>query len=52
MRERLMVHPKQDDWSSLVEVVGPDVLPVEYGGTNGTVQDHIGNFLLYLQIKL
>ena len=41
-----MVHPKQDDWSSLVEVVGSDVLPVEYGGTNGKVQDHIGNVVV------
>jgi hypothetical protein len=36
------VHPKSDDWSSLIEAVGTDVLPVEYGGTNGTIQDHIG----------
>jgi hypothetical protein len=42
MRERLRVHPKQDDWNFLVEAVGAEVLPVEYGGTNGKVQDHIG----------
>jgi hypothetical protein len=44
MRERLRVHPKHNDCSSLIEAVGADVLPLEYGGTNGKVQDHIGNF--------
>ena len=30
---------------ALHEAVGKDVLPVEYGGTNGTIQDHIGDFV-------
>jgi len=42
----VQVHPKQDDWSSLKEAVGADVLPVEYGGNNGPLQDHIGLLLL------
>ena len=46
MKDRMRVHPKHDDWSTLIEAVGADVLPVEYGGTNGKVQDHIGKTIL------
>ena len=41
MKDRLYVHPK-GDLTALHEAVGKDVLPVEYGGTNGTLQEHIG----------
>ena len=32
------------DYSQIIEDLGKDVLPEEYGGTNGKMQDHIGNF--------
>ena len=48
MRERLRVHPK-NDFSQLHECVGKDILPEEYGGTNGTVQDHID--LMYKKVQ-
>lgn len=42
MRKRLQVHEKKDNYKKLQAEVGKDVLPAEYGGTNGTLQDHIG----------
>ena len=42
MKTRMHVHSK-GDWSKLHEEVGKDVLPEEFGGTNGKLQDHIGN---------
>ena len=44
MKKRMHVHPKGADFATLHEVIGKEVLPVEYGGTNGKLQDHIGNF--------
>ncbi len=41
MRDRLVVHPK-GDLSRLHEDVGKEVLPEEYGGTNGTLEEHAG----------
>jgi hypothetical protein len=41
MKERLFVH-KKGDLSALHEAVGTEVLPEEFGGTNGTIEDHIG----------
>lgn len=41
MQERLVVHPK-GDYSKLVEDLGADILPKEYGGTNGTLKDLAG----------
>lgn len=41
MKERLVVH-KKGDLTALHEAVGTDILPEELGGTNGTIQDHIG----------
>ena len=32
------------DYSQIIDDLGKDVLPEEYGGTNGKLQDHIGNF--------
>jgi hypothetical protein len=41
MKSRIMVHGK--DWKqTVVDDLGADVLPEEYGGTNGKLQDHIG----------
>jgi len=40
MQRRQHVHPK-GDLSKLKEMVGPDILPEEYGGTNGTVAQHV-----------
>ncbi len=42
VQERMMVHQK-GDWSQMVEDLGVDVLPKEYGGTNGTLVEHAGN---------
>jgi len=44
MKDRLHVH-KRGDLSQLIEMVGTDVLPKEYGGTNGTIQDHVDIFI-------
>ncbi len=44
MQERMIVHPKSD-LSALVEDLGLDVLPEEYGGTNGTLDQHAGQYI-------
>lgn len=36
MKQRTVVHPKED-YTNLHESVGKEVLPQEYGGTNGTI---------------
>ena len=41
MKQRMMIH-SDEDLTKLVDLVGPDVLPEELGGTNGTLQDHAG----------
>lgn len=41
LRQRIQVHAKGNDFDLLHKDVGPEVLPKEYGGTNGTIQDHI-----------
>ncbi len=41
MKDRMMVHNK-GDWTALHEDVGTDILPEEYGGTNGTMAQHTG----------
>ena len=41
MRKRFIVH-RQGDLTKLHEELGVEVLPAEYGGTNGSIQDHIG----------
>ncbi len=46
MQERLVVHPK-GDWSKMIEDLGADILPKEYGGTNGTLAIHAGMLQLY-----
>ena len=51
MRERLLVHAK-GDLTALHEAVGTDVLPEEYGGTNGKIQDHIGDYIMEIQYRL
>ena len=39
------------DFSKLHEELGTEVLPKEYGGTNGCMQDHIGKqMVLILQV--
>ncbi len=48
MRERIKVHPK-GDYSLLQEELGKEVLPVEYGGTNGSVVEHASKLLAYAQ---
>ena len=42
MRERTQFYSKNADMTFLHEAVGKDVLPEEYGGTNGTMKMHIG----------
>ena len=44
MKERFNVHTGGGDFSILHEAVGTDILPEEYGGSNGTLQDHTGNW--------
>ena len=43
MRERTKFYSKDRDVSFLHESLGKEVLPEEYGGTNGTMRHHIGN---------
>ena len=43
MRERTKFYSKDRDISFLHESLGKEVLPEEYGGTNGTMRLHIGN---------
>jgi len=38
IQRRYVVHP-QGDYSGLVEDLGKDILPVEYGGTNGCLDE-------------
>lgn len=44
MRERMNVHSKGGGYEALYERVGKEVLPEEYGGMNGPIQDHIDAF--------
>ena len=44
MRERTKFYSKAADLSDLYETVGKDILPREYGGTNGTMKTHIGKY--------
>lgn len=41
MKKRFVLSAK-GDFAKLIEEVGTDILPAEYGGTNGIMQDHIG----------
>eukprot|EP00095_Tigriopus_kingsejongensis_P010031 snap_masked-scaffold231_size243715-processed-gene-1.8 protein:Tk10031 transcript:snap_masked-scaffold231_size243715-processed-gene-1.8-mRNA-1 annotation:"hypothetical protein DAPPUDRAFT_200654" len=41
MRERIFLLAKKDDFDTLIEEMGADILPREYGGNNGSLQDHI-----------
>jgi len=41
MQSRMNAHPKSDGYEALIGSLGKEVLPKEYGGTNGTLQDHI-----------
>ena len=43
MRERTKFYSKDRDISFLHESLGKEVLPEEYGGSNGTMRQHIGN---------
>jgi len=38
MQRRQVIHP-QGDYTGLVEELGKDILPTEYGGTNGCLDD-------------
>jgi len=38
MQRRQVVHP-QGDYTSLLEDLGEDILPMEYGGTNGCLEE-------------
>ena len=45
-RQRIQLIGKED-FAKLHAELGTEVLPKEYGGTNGSIQDHLGkNFLL------
>ena len=49
MQKRMNAHPKNQGYKALVESLGADVLPEEFGGTNGKIQDHIGKILFFHQ---
>ena len=42
MRERTKFYSKEADLSFLHDALGKEVLPEEYGGTNGTMKMHVG----------
>ena len=42
MKERTKFYSKDADLSFLHEALGKEVLPEEYGGTNGTMKMHVG----------
>ena len=42
MRERTKFYSKEADLSFLHDALGREVLPEEYGGTNGTMKMHVG----------
>ena len=44
MKERMNVHSKGSGYEALYERIGKEILPEEYGGTNGCLQDHIDVF--------
>ena len=44
MKERFHVH-QAGELEAIQEDIGKDVLPEEYGGNNGTIQDHLGNVI-------
>ena len=41
MQARMKGHLKSEGYAALIESLGAEVLPEEYGGTNGKLQDHI-----------
>ena len=41
MQARMNGHLKSEGYAALIESLGAEVLPEEYGGTNGKLQDHI-----------
>ena len=45
-KQRIQLVAK-DDFAKLHEELGIEILPKEYGGTNGSVQDHLGTFLFF-----
>lgn len=51
MKERFNVH-STGDFSILHDSVGKDVLPEEYGGTNGTLKDHNDELISLMESKL
>lgn len=50
MKQRMNAHPKGQSHDALVNSLGKDVLPAEYGGSNGTLQDHIGKPISSLRL--
>merc|ERR1719510_1794163 len=49
MQRRMNAHPKGQGYDSLVESLGKDVLPIEYGGKNGPLEEHIDYTLKIFQ---
>ena len=41
---------KGQGYDSLVESLGKDVLPIEYGGKNGPLEEHIGTYVYLLYV--
>ena len=52
LRDRTKFHSKSDKLSRLYDALGQDVLPEEYGGTNGTMKAHIGKYKIVPNIHI
>ncbi len=50
MKDRIHLH-NSDNMATIHEAFGKDVLPEEYGGTNGKVQEHIDNTVAMLESR-
>ena len=47
IKKRIQLVAK-DNYSKLHEELGTEILPKEYGGTNKSVQDHLGDLICYV----
>ena len=47
IKKRIQLVAK-DNYSKLHEELGTEILPKEYGGTNKSVQDHLGDLIFYV----
>ena len=50
MNDKMKARMQIGDFANLQADTGTDVLPEELGGTNGNLQDHIGNLIFGLYL--